>query len=185
MTWWRRFGRKRSPADIARDAWRTAWAAALHHPNHGGVDGLKADLAALGLPQEEAELEQEMLDGLVALAAQRSKLESAGLPMVETGHRVIGTEACHFSATACMPDEPGQPGGRLLFTPTRAVFVGGGAPSTIPWHAVADVQQAVRDVVLVRGDRPRLFRFRTNSYADALCAALLARHLVPRQRRER
>lgn len=118
-----------------------------------------------------------MLDGLAALI----ELTLAGMPVVETGHRVVGTEACHFSAPALMPDEPSQPGGRLLFTPTRAVFVGGGRPSAIPWHVVGDVQHAARDVLLVRADRERVYRFRTNSYADALCGAHLARRLMPRR----
>jgi hypothetical protein len=181
MTWWRRrFGHGHSPADKARQAWRTAWEAALGQPEPGIVEALKTDLAALGLPDEDIELELEMLDGLAALAAERARLESAGLPTVETGHRVIGAEACHFSATACMPDEPSQPSGRLLFTPTRAVFVGGGAPSTIPWHTVVEVHQTARDVVLIRAGE-RVFRFSTNSFADALRGALLARHLMPRR----
>jgi hypothetical protein len=40
------------------------------------------------------------------------------------------------------------------------------------------VQQSARDLLLVRKDRERLYRFRTNSYADALCGAQLARRLM-------
>ncbi len=178
MSLWRRwFGRGRSEADRARDAWRTAWAKAVAEPSSDAIEALEAQLAGLPLPAEEVELEQEMLDGLAALSA----LTSADMPSVETGHRAIGTQPCHFSAPAFMPDEPSQPGGRVLFTPSRAVFVGGGRPSTIPWHSVSDVQQSARDVLLVRADRERLYRFRMNSYADALCAAHLARRLMPRR----
>ncbi len=178
MSWWRRlFGQAVSEADRERDAWRTAWAAAVTQPTGASVEALKARLAALRLPVEETELEQEMLDGLAALV----ELMPASNPVVETGHRVVGTETCHFSAPAQMPDEPSQPGGRLLFTPSRAVFVGGARPSAVPWHAIGDVQQSARDVLLVRADRARVYRFRTNSYADALCAAHLARRLMPRR----
>lgn len=149
----------------------------LTQPGREAVEALRGQLDGLGLPAEEVELEQEMLDGLAALV----DLQSAAMPVVETGHRVIGAERCHFSAPALMPDEPSQPAGRLLFTPTRAVFVGGGRPTAIPWHAVGDVRQSSRDVLLVRTDRERLHRFRTNSFVDAMCAAHLARRLMPRR----
>ena len=123
-----------------------------------------------------------MLDGLTALAALRRTLSSA-LPVVETGHRVIGSERCHFTAPVSMPDHPSQPAGRLLFTGTRAVFVGGGTPTAVAWHAVSEVRQAERDLVLARGGGDGVFRFRANAYADALCGAELARHFVARQRR--
>jgi hypothetical protein len=178
MSWWRRrFGQSDSEAGVSREAWRAAWAATVAEPTRESIEALQARLAALGLPAEEVELEQEMLDGLAALY----ELTSAHMPVVETGHRVVGTETCHFSAPAFMPNEPSQPGGRLLFTPSRAIFVGGGRPSTIPWHTVADVQQSARDVLLVRADRERVYCFRANSYADALCAAHLARRLAPRR----
>lgn len=178
MSWWRRWvGWEDSDADRARKAWHSAWAAVVWEPDDDSVERLKAELDALALPPEETELEREMLDGLAAL----TRLSAAALPVVETGHRVIGTEACHFNAPAFMPDEPSQPGGRLLFTPTRAVFAGGARPTTIPWHAVADVQHAERDVLFVRADRERLYRFRMNSYGETLSAAYLARRLAPRR----
>jgi len=183
MTWWRRWlGRTTSPADAARESWRKAWAAAAAHPDCGRVESLQAELAALALPEEEIELEREMLEGLATVCGQLTQLET-GLPSVETGHRVIGTEACHFSAPAFMPDEPSQPAGRLLFTGARAVFVGAGKPSTIPWHSIAEVHYSARDVLLMRADRERLYRFRTNSYADALCATQLALRLMPKRSR--
>src|SRR5688500_3136761 len=124
MTWWRRWlGTVTSPADAARQSWREAWAAAAAQPDCGRVQPLQTELEALALPEEEIELERVMLEGLAALRGQLARL-AAGLPIVETGHRVIGPEACHFSAPAFMPDEPSQPAGRLLFTGARAVFVG-------------------------------------------------------------
>ena len=183
MTWWRRWlGRIISPEDSARQSWRAAWAAAAAQPDCERVESLQTELEALALPEEDVELEREMLEGLAAVCGQLTQL-GAGLPRVETGHRVIGAEACHFSAPAFMPDEPSQPAGRLLFTGARAVFVGGGKPATIPWHSIAEVHYTARDVLLVRADGERLYRFRTNSYADALCATQLALRLMPKRSR--
>ena len=99
------------------------------------------------------------------------------MPRIESGHRVIGSDVCHFTAPVSMPDEPSQPTGRLLFTGSRAAFTGGGSP-VIPWHACARVQQAGRDLVIYRRDRPSFHRFRCNSYTDALTGAVLARRLM-------
>jgi hypothetical protein len=146
-------------------------------PDAARADALQTQLDALQLPEQDIELEQEMLDGLRAAVALAAALESGRVPTVETRHRVIGTEACHFSAPASMPDDPLQPSGRVLITPTRLAFVGG-APRTIRLHGVADVVHSERDVALIRAGREHLDRFRFNSYADALCAALLVRHLT-------
>lgn len=184
MTWWRRWlGRTTSPTEAARNSWRTAWAAAAAQPDRARIDALTAELDALHLPEEEIELEREMIDGLSAAFEQQARLEAGELPVLESGHRVIGAETCHFSAPVFMPDEPSQPAGRLLFTPVRAVFVGGGKPTNIPWHSIGDVHHNARDVLLIRVDREHLYRFRTNSYADALCAVQLVRRLMPRRNR--
>lgn len=118
-----------------------------------------------------------MLEGLRAAVELGATLGSGALPIVETGHRVIGTEACHFSAPASMPDDPVQPSGRVLITATRMAFVGG-APRMIRLHAVAEVVYSDRDIALVRVGRQHLDRFRFNSYSDALCAAMLLRRLT-------
>ena len=181
MSWWRRwFGRRISPGDLKRSQWRTAWTDAAARPSQSAIDALATELDALGLPEEDVELEREMLDGLRSAAALIETLDAAGLPTVETGHRAAGGAVCHFSAPASMPDDPAQPSGRLLLTATRGIFVGGGGP-TIPWHAVSAVHAADRDVIVIRADRETLIRFRFNSYADALCAALLMRRLMPRR----
>jgi len=181
MTWWRRWlGRTISPADAARESWRKAWTEAAAQPHCGRVASLQTELEALALPEEEVELEREMLDGLRSAAALSGTLETIGLPTVETGHRAAGGVVCHFSAPASMPDDPAQPSGRLLLTATRGIFVGGSGP-TIPWHAVSAVQAADRDVIVIRADRDTLVRFRFNSYADALCAVMLMRRLMPRR----
>jgi hypothetical protein len=84
-----------------------------------------------------------------------------------------------------MPDDAAQPSGRLIFTGARAIFAGGARALALPWHAIADVVQQERDLILIRHDRETFHRFRCNVYADALCAGLIARTLARRARRAR
>jgi hypothetical protein len=84
---------------------------------------------------------------------------------------------CHFIAPASMPDDPAQPSGRLLLTNARAIFVGGARGITVPWHAIAQQLQTDRDIVLVRSDGAALYRFRCNSFDDALRGAFIAGRL--------
>src|SRR5438552_2473542 len=70
------------------------------------------------------------------LVALDDRLRAGEVPVIATGHRVVGSDVCHFSAPASMPDDPGQPGGRVILTGRRAVFVGGGHSSSLAWHRV-------------------------------------------------
>jgi hypothetical protein len=164
------------------DEWRRRWHEATSAPEASAVASLSAHLNALALPEEEIEIEREMLDGLEQVSRLRAALAANGLPVVETGHRVVGTETCHFSAPSSMPDDAAQPSGRLILTGARAIFAGGARALTLPWHTVADVMQQERDVILVRYDRETFHRFRCNVFADAMCAGLLARTLSRRTR---
>src|SRR5918993_1268533 len=109
-----------------------------------------------------------------------SDLAAARVPIVETTHRVVGTDRCHFSAPVSVPDDPAQPTGRLLLTSTRAVFAGGARTPALPWHGVREIVQAGRDVifVLARAGEETGQRFRCNSDAEALCGAAIGRHLI-------
>lgn len=71
---------------------------------------------------DDLEIEEEMLDGLRQLLELERELRASHLPRVETSHRVVGSDRCHFSAPVSMPDDPAQPTGRLLLTSTRAAF---------------------------------------------------------------
>jgi hypothetical protein len=164
------------------DTWRIEWQGATAAPDAAAVVALTAALESLGLPEEEIEIEREMIEGLDQLVRLQAALAAEGLPIVETGHRVVGTDTCHFSAPSSMPDDPAQPSGRLILTGARAIFAGGARALTLPWHAVTEVVQQGRDVCLVRHDRETLHRFRCNVFADALCAALLSRTLSRRVR---
>jgi hypothetical protein len=167
------------------DAWRQAWAAAAHAPvlDPSEMAALQARLEALNLPADDLEIEREMLEGLDRLAALVSAIQQSGLPALPTGHRIVGSETCHFSAPVSVPDDPSQPTGRLLLTSGRAIFQGGARGTTIAWHTVGEAAHVDRDLVLVTLAGGSLHRFRCNTYADALCAAHLARLLSPKARR--
>ena len=163
--------------------WRARWTAAAEAGDTAVRADLERELESLGLPEDDAEIEREMLEALDRLGELKAGVEAAGLPRIETGHRVVGSDVCHFIGPVSMPDEAAQPSGRLILTNARAIFVGSANGSAVPWHAVARVVQAERDLLLVRADRQHVHRFRCNSFADALCAAFLARHLADRRRR--
>jgi hypothetical protein len=164
-------------ADRALAEWRTAWAAAAVNPSAEALGELRSSLDQLSAPDGDLEIEREMLAGLEH-AVEFASTAAEGLPALATGHRVVGTDVCHFSAPVSMPDDPAQPSGRLLLTNARAIFVGGARGVTLPWHAVSEPVQTSRDVILVRVDGSALYRFRCNSFDDALCAAFVSRRLA-------
>lgn len=182
MHWLRRLlGSTRGGSAAAQ--WRQDWSAAAAALDEAAVRTLRDRLALLGRgPDDDLEIEQEMLDGLEQLLRFAAHAAAHGLPTVVTGHRIVGADRCHFTAPVSMPDDAAQPSGRLLLTNTRAVFVGGARGVTLPWHAVAEPVQNDRDLILVRIDGTALHRFRCNSYEDVLLAAFVARRLAGSRR---
>lgn len=168
----------RESRDPRVERWRQEWTAAAAQPAVEQVQKLTAELSQLGLDEDDLEIEREMLEALERVVALESSVAENGLPSVQTGHRIAGADTCHFTAPASMPDEVGQPGGRLLLTSTRAAFAGGAASRTLPWHSVVEARHTDRDLLLIRSDQPTGARFRCNSYGDALCAAFIARRLL-------
>jgi hypothetical protein len=167
--------------DGALERWREAWSAAID--GHAGSDAeLKTRLDALAATEPDVELEREMLDALEALRAIQGAVANGGPPVIQTHHRVIGAEACHFTAPASIPTDQAQAAGRVLMTTNRAVFVGGGRTTATPWHQVHEVARLQRDVLFARPDRTPVAHFRFNTYADAVVCAFLARHLKPARR---
>ena len=78
-----------------------------------------------------------------------------------------------------MPDDPAQPSGRLLLTSTRAVFIGGAKLTAVAWHAAARGRCTASAICCSCAPTDSAaYRFRCNSYADALCGAAIARHLM-------
>jgi len=174
-------GRGESDQDRRLRHWRAAWRDASRNPGNGGVERLRSELDAMGLSEDDVEIEREMLEGLGRLSELTKLAEDGPLPAVETGHRAVGSDTCHFTAPASMPDEPSQPSGRLLLTSSRAIFLGG-TGATAGWHTLGEAMHADRDVLLVRHDKQRLYRFRCNTYGDAMEGAFLAARLIKRRR---
>src|SRR6185503_14752721 len=159
-------------------AWREAWTAAVAALDATAIERLEAALTRIPPFADDLEIEEEMLDGLRHLVALAAELEAGRLPNVDTSHRVVGADRCHFSAPVSMPDDPAQPTGRLLLTSSRVVFAGGSRTPAVPWHATREVLQRDRDLLFVRAGADEGYRFRCNSFADALCGAAIARHLI-------
>ena len=155
FTWLKRSG---SGADQRIQEWRREWMRAVEAVDAGAFPRLRAALQAQPPLAADLELEQEMLDGLERLIVLTDELKT-GLPRLETTHRVVGADACHFSAPVSMPDDPGQASGRLLLTSRRAVFIGGAKLTSIAWHAAGQALLADRDVVIVRVDGQSAHRF--------------------------
>jgi hypothetical protein len=184
MSWREWFTRRGTSLDHGGlRAWRDAWSAAAAASDGTRTGALRVQLDAIGLPEEEIEIEREMLDALTDLGDLTASVRGAGLPELRTGHRVIGSECCHFTAPASMPDEVAQPSGRLLLTNGRAIFVGGANGTAVPWHSIAEAAHVARDLVLMRADGAHLYRFRCNSFSDAVRAAFIARELIASRRR--
>lgn len=157
--------------------WRVAWTEAIDGPGGPDVTALRQQFDAARGGVEDVEVELEMLDAAEALAGLHRVHATTGLPTVDTHHRVIGAEACHFTAPASLPGDQAQASGRLLFTSTRAVFVGGGRSTLTAWHTVHEVLRSDRDVLLVKPDASAAGHYRFNTYTDAVTAAFLARQL--------
>jgi hypothetical protein len=169
---------KPSEHEKERRQWHDAWTAALAAEDASRGDELRHQLEALKPDQgEDFEVELEMLDALERLRELQTETAAGTLPVVETHHRVVAAEACHFTTPATLADDPAQPSGRLLFTPTKTVLVGAGKPQSVPWHAVREVIHSERDVLLVRADGAAAAHFRFNTFGDAVAAAFLARRL--------
>jgi hypothetical protein len=165
----------------ARGAWHEQWARAVASPDPAAVALLEATLHRQPPLADDLELEEEMLDALRQLVELSGELDAARPPTIETAHRLVGADVCHFSAAVSVPDDPAQPTGRLLLTSRRAAFAGGGHVPALAWHGVRQVVQDGRDVLFVPVTGDGALRFRCNSFADAVCGAAIARFLIQRR----
>ena len=176
--------RRRGGAEDPRlRSWRERLERIAASADGTSIERLRSELDALGLPEEEIEIEREMLEGLRESDELSSAIRVSGLPTIETGHRVVRAEPCHYTAPVSMPEEPGQPVGRLLFTSGRAIFVGGANGLAAAWHTITEIVYVERDLVLVRNGREESYRFRCNTYGDALRGACIAGEILASRRR--
>jgi hypothetical protein len=169
--------KRRDVTTAARD-WHRDWDAALAALDETAPARLEARLTSGPPLGEDVEVEEEMLQALRDVLALERDLAASRLPAIDTAHRVAAGEPCHYSAPVSMPDDPGQPTGRLLLTSGRAAFAGGSRTPAIAWHAAREVVRAGRDLIVVRAGAEAGVRFRCNSYSDAVCGAAIARHLM-------
>jgi hypothetical protein len=170
-----RWFRKKQPGTA--DVWRARWAQAVETLDRQAAGELRTMLTSdPSLADTDVEVEQEMLEGLDRLLALTDALKAGELPQIQTSHRVVGADVCHFSAPASLPDDQVPSSGRVLLTSARAIFVGGAMLTTVAWHAVREVASTDRDVLFIRSSDDGL-RFRFNTFADAMTAAALARRL--------
>lgn len=182
MAWLGWFARAKHGGNEVLAKWHREWTAAARAPSAAELDRLRIAFATLPGDADDREVEQEMLAGLEELLDLVNTVAASGPPALVTGHRVIGREACHFSAPATLQDDDGGPSGTLLLTPARAIFVGGARTLTLPWHAVGACVRQDRDLLLSRKAGGAVHRVRCNTYGDALRAAFLARYLGVRTR---
>jgi hypothetical protein len=143
------------------------------HPTAEAVDQLRTFVDPAGVDLDEAECRSEMIEGLVRLVELHA---SAPLPLLDSQHRVIGVDACHFAAPAGLAGDDQETPGKLFLTSKRLVFAGGPVRAW-PWHRILDVARIERDVVVTIRDAG-MIRVRFNSYSDALEARFLAQRLI-------
>jgi hypothetical protein len=121
--------------------------------------------------EEDPEIREEHNDGLERVRCA----EAAGaLPVLDTQHRAIGTDVCHFAVPASMPDRA-DAFGKFFVTDRRVVFAGP-SPVSLGLGRIIRVARQDRDVVILAGgDGP--LRFRCNSFGDAMMAEWLLNRL--------
>ena len=180
---WLLAGRRREKRDPRLDTLHQEAAAACEAGDPAAVDRLLARRAELGLTEDEAAIEIEMLKGLRDFLAFRAEVERGGLPVLDTQHRVLGADRCHFWTPAFPPDQV-ESSGKLFLTGTRLVFLGGGVQAA-PWHAVSTITRDGRDLVAVVPSRGAVLRFRCNAYGEAMRALYVAERLLVANRARR
>jgi hypothetical protein len=170
---WSFFRKKPESAHPQIELWWRDANASLLRPTRAAVEDLRPRLVP---PDQidERERQEEMLDAVERLSAIWA---AETLPVLDTQHRVIGTDVCHFMAPVSAPDHD-DAAGKLFLTSERVVFAGG-ASIAWPWHRVRLATRHERDVVFEGGDSLTL-RLRCNNYGDAAIAALMAGRLSRR-----
>lgn len=167
---WRVF-RKSPKAPHTESWWRDAEHAA-ESPTAVVVDALEARVTPATNDLDEAERQEEMIDGLRQMLALSSAAE---LPVVVTQHRVIGVDRCHFVAPVSLTGEVSAPG-KLFVTNDRLVFAGGRVQAW-PWHRVRDIVRRGRSLAVVLNGGTEGLSVQCNTYGDAIVIRYLATRL--------
>lgn len=175
--WWRALSGDRVPLDPRLVEFRSAVAAATTGAiDRSVLDTLAGRPAELGLPEEDVELELEMLQGARDLLALEDDVRTQGLPAIAHQHKAIGTERCHFVASASLVGADGDRPGRLFLTERRLVFLATPLVA-VTWGGVTRVVDEGRDLIVAAPVRPGGLRFRCNSISEARCGRWLSDRL--------
>ena len=129
------------------------------------------------LDLDEHERRDEMLDGLQLLVALS---DGAPLPVLETQHRVIGADVCHFVAPATLVLDVSAPG-KLFLTSQRLIFASGRVQAW-PWHRLRDVLRQDRELFISVAGADAIVRLQCNTFGDAMSARHIARRLFQSRR---
>jgi hypothetical protein len=168
-----RLFRKSSSPKIDPVWWQAADAAA-EAPTGAAVDSLAVSLTPTSAASDELERQQEMLSGLRDLVELAS---SDTLPVINTQHRAIGQDACHFIAPVSLAVEGGG-AGKIFLTSARLVFVGGRLRSW-PWHRVRKITRAGRNLLIIIAGEGEDLLLQCNTYSEALVARYFIQRLAP------
>jgi hypothetical protein len=162
----------RRAADVAW--WRDAEAAAIS-PAAEAIDRLQREMRDAASP-DERERREEFVEGLTRLLEVSS---NGGLPRVETQHRVIGTDTCHFVAPAGVAGLS-DAAGKLFLTSQRIVFASHGVRAW-PWHRVRAITRVGRALIIEVAGVEDPIQIQCNSYGEAMVAAHMGRGLAARK----
>jgi hypothetical protein len=166
---WRVF-RKSATASPSHAWWEAARSAEIA-PNEEALASLRDSLASPVTAPDERERQVEMLEGLERVAA----LAAGGPAVIQTQHRVVGTDVCHMVAPACLVGLTDHPG-KLFLTSRRLIHVGEGVRAW-PWHRIGGVDRTDRALEITILGAPDTVNLICNTYGDAMAAAHLARRL--------
>ena len=169
----RSFLRSSEPSANDEAWWRDA-GAAERAPAAEIVAALRARRVSAEQSADEAERQEEMLDGLERL---RDLAALSDLPILTTQHRVIGSAACHFTAPASLVGQVDAPG--KLFVTSQALIFAGGRVLAWPWHRVRSIVREGRAIVVIIAGAPEPVHIACNTYGDAMTARYLAARLRP------
>src|SRR5689334_15597142 len=108
--WFTRGGAAQEDPRLRR--WRESWTNVEPTARQHDIGRLARELEQIALPDEEVEIEREMLQALIDREELASATRASGLPRLKTGHRVVRDEPCHYSAPVSLIEDSAQPTGR-------------------------------------------------------------------------
>ena len=164
--------RKSSPPAPDVSAWWREAAEAELNPSPERIGALRTRLVSARDWPDEAERQEEMLDGLDRLIEVADR---PNLPVIATQHRVIGHAVCHFVAPAGLAGPVDAPG--KLFVTSQGIVFAAGRVQAWPWHRLRSVARAERALLVSIGGTGEPAQLLCNSYGDAMMARYLATRL--------